>query len=210
MVVCFGFGLWVTRHSKHFVQNVDQASKSPSRDPAAIKKVYDFSGLDGSALDLASKQRLLSGAEVVKSDADVGIKFGHFVFKGTDGQKIFACQKYSKMVLEFEGDGSISGDSKPSMEVEGNCSFSADINSISPLLIPISKILGEPVGDGEFDFREGHQMKIRFANVMDEWPTLWRLKGIKLYDQENPNQEVKINDQELKQLVDKPLVLNFR
>jgi hypothetical protein len=190
------------------------------RDPAAIKRVYDFSNLAGSALDVASKQRLLSGAKIRKEDALVGVELGHFVVRNFEGNKEFACQRYSKIVLEFEGDGMALGGNKPSMEVEGNCEISqGDINAISPLWIPVAKILGEPVAEGEFDFREGHPIKVRFTNVMSEWPTAWRMKSVRLIGAtagltENRSAaiapDVLIDDKELRTLSDKPLILKFK
>jgi len=207
----FTIGFLVTRFSPDFVPNEEAGNKTPARDPAAIRRVYDFSQLDGAALDQASKQRLVSGAKIHVQDTDIGIELGHFVVKGNNGQKTFACQKYTSIILQFEGEGVATSGEKPSMEVEGSCEISSlDINSISPLWIPVSKILGEPVADGEFDFREGHPIKIRFANVMQEWPAQWRLRGVKLIDQHDPGQEVTIDDQEIHQLTDHPFIVNFK
>ena len=207
----FVIGIFITKSSPQFPRSVEQSSKSASRDPAAIRRVYDFSQLDGSALDQASKQRLVTGAKVYKSPEEIGIELGHFVVKGADGQKTFACQKYSQIILEFEGDGTASNGEKPTMEVEGTCEISsADVNSISPLWIPVAKILGEPVADGEFDFRDGHPVKVRFANVFQDWPSEWRLKGVKLINQDDPDKEVSIVDKEIRQFMDHPFVVNFK
>jgi hypothetical protein len=211
LIFFLGVGILIPRYSTQFPETIAEASKTISRDPAAIRHVYDFSQLDGSALDQASKQRLVSGAKIRRVNEDIGIELGHFVVKGIDGQKTFACQKYSQIVLQFEGDGSASNGEKPTMEVEGTCEISAsDINAISPLWIPVAKILGEPVADGEFDFREGHAIKIRFANVMQEWPSVWRLKGVKLVDQADPTKEVSIDDKDIHQFSDKPVIVSFK
>jgi len=182
---------------------------SVSRDPAAIRKNYDFSGLAGDALSQASKQRLASGAIVRKSDSDVGVGLGDFVISSNDGQKAFACQKYGTVELSFEGDGSAINGQKPEMQVEGSCEVASDINSISPLWIPVAKILGEPVADGEFDFREQHPVRVRFANVSGVWPTTWRLKGVRMIDPKHPGDEVKVSDEDLADLLDRPLILSF-
>lgn len=209
MVLGFGFGFFVSKNATHFPQLAYQSTKS-SRDPAAIKRVYDFSDLQGTALDQASKQRLMTGAKILKHADEIGVELGHFVVKGMGGQKAFACQKYSQIVLEFEGDGSAVNGEKPKMEVEGSCEVSQnDINSTSPIWIPVAKILGEPVADGEFDFRENHPIKVRFANVNQEWPTAWKLKTVKMYDQGNSSQEFKIDERELQQM-SKPLIVNFK
>jgi hypothetical protein len=187
----------------------NQDFSSSRRDPAAIKRVYDFSQLEGSALNFAAKQRLLEGAKVVRDETDVGVELGHFVIKGSDGQKVFACQRYSKVILSFEGDGMAVAGELPKMEVEGGCEISSDINSIAAVWIPVSRILGEPVADGEFDFREGHPAKLKFANVSDQWPKLWQLKSLRLTDPSGENSDVAIEAAELKKILQKPFLLNF-
>ena len=181
-----------------------------SRDPAAIRKNYDFSGLAGDALSQASKQRLASGAFVRQSDNEVGVSLGDFVISSADGQKAFACQKYGTVELSFEGDGSAINGQKPEMQVEGSCEVASDINIISPLWIPVAKILGEPVADGEFDFREKHPVRVRFANVYGAWPTTWRLKGVRMIDPAHPGEEVKVSDEDLADLLDRPVILSFK
>jgi hypothetical protein len=206
----FAVGFFVSWYSQEFpaVNETAYVAKS-SRDPAAIKKVYDFSHLEGSALDFAAKQRLLDGAKIVHDQKDVGVELGHFVIMGEDGQKVFACQRYSKVILSFEGDGVATSGELPHMEVEGTCEISNDINSIAAVWIPVSKILGEPVGDGEFDFREGHPAKLKFANVSDQWPKLWLLKSLRLVDPSGTNGEVSLPSSELKQILKKPFVVEF-
>jgi hypothetical protein len=186
------------------------ASTSVARDPAAIHRNYDFSQLDGAELDQASKQRLIGGATVVHDSDQIGVALGDFVLRGSDGQKNFACQKFGVIVLQFQGDGSAVNGRKPEMEVEGSCEVAGDINSISPLWIPVAKILGEPVADGEFDFREGHPVRVRFANLLHEWPTAWKLVGVHLVDPNNPQREVTISDRDLQKISAKPLIVSFQ
>lgn len=206
--VCFIFGILIVSTSTRFTETSRMATTT-SRDPAAIKKVYDFSNLDGSALDQASKQRLISGVKLIDEKKDIGVELGHFVLRGADGQKTFACQMYSKIVLVFEGDGMASSGEKPAMEVEGTCEISADINSIAPLWIPVARILGEPVAEGDFDYRDGRPARIHFSNVREEWPRVWRLKTVKLSNTNQQGGEVTIEDQELRQYNSRPLIVTF-
>lgn len=211
MACFFGFGVLMNWYSKEFPEEVEYTMTGhTARDPAAIKKVYDFSNLEGSALNYAAKQRLLDGVKVIRdTNKDIGLELGHFVIRGEDGHKAFACQRYSKVVLAFEGEGVANGGELPKMEVEGNCEISSDINSIAAVWIPVSKILGEPVADGEFDFREGHPAKLKFANVSDQWPTMWQLKSVRLVDPSGANEEVSIPSEELREILKKPFLLNF-
>lgn len=207
--IFFCCGYYIVASSDN-IESTPRVATTTSRDPAAIKKVYDFSNLDGSALDQASKQRLVSGAKLIQEAQDIGVELGHFVLRGPDGQKTFACQMYSKIVLVFEGDGMASAGEKPAMEVEGNCEISADINAISPLWIPVARILGEPVAEGDFDYRDGRPARVHFSNVREEWPRVWRLRSVRLSNAHQQGSEVTIEDQELQQYTHKPFIVTFK
>ena len=213
VVVIAFLGFQVATNTKnlktHSIAENSAHGSNVLRDPAAIRKSYDFSGLEGDALSQASKQRLASGALIRKSDTEIGVSLGDFVLSSAGGRKAFACEKYGTVELTFEGDGSAINGQKPQMQVEGNCEVSADINSISPLWIPVAKILGEPVADGEFDFRESHPVRVRFANVSGVWPKDWRLKGVRMIDSAHPGEEVRVSDEDLADLLDHPLILSF-
>lgn len=212
--IFFLCGLYISWSSKEFPMEDEGAlqnkvAASATRDPAAIKKVYDFSHLEGSALSFASKQRLLNGAKVVHDQRDIGVELGHFVIKGAEGQKEFACQHYSRVILQFEGEGVAVGGEPPKMEVEGACEISPDINAIAALWIPVSRIVGEPVADSEFDFREGHVARVKFANVSDQWPMLWQLRSVKLVDPTGVHGEVSVQSSELREILKKPFLVQF-
>ncbi len=184
-----------------------EVEKKTARDPAAIRKVYDFSELDGSALSAASKQRIIAGYSVKQEADSLGISLGNFVVRGTSGEKEFACRRYQKITLAFSGEGVANAGEKPMMEVEGQCSVSEDINMIAALWVPVGRILSEPVADGEFDFWEQNSVRIRFANVSDQWPKQWALVKVKLSNENN--EEVTIEESDLHQMLDRPLVLEF-
>ncbi|MFN7727636.1 MAG: hypothetical protein ACK5P7_00600 [Bdellovibrio sp.] len=203
-----GAGWWMSWSSKDVPDMYVDTNFSGSRDPAAIRKSYDFSELDGFALSQATKQRLIAGAKILKENASVGVELGHFVVRGEAGDKAFACNKYTQVVLQFEGDGMAVAGQKPVMEVEGACEISADINRISPLWIPVAKILGEPVAEGEFDFREGRPIKVKFRNVSDQWPVAWVLKGVKL--QADGGDALTIEGTELRHYIPKPMIVEFQ
>lgn len=183
------------------------------RDPAAIKNSFDFSHLRGEKLFQAAKQRLLAGFEMGKnlpgkpSEARIGL--GHFVFTNDQGEKRLACQEFGKVSLSFEAEGvSIAGE-KPVMEIEGRCEFSPDMTKISPLYLPIAKILGERPGDGEFEFNDGPKVTVRFTNLPDEWPRTWLLKSVKLLNDKNTAASLIIESDEVAKYMGHPLVLSF-
>ena len=210
LLVFFGVGVFFSWHTKQFpyAAMVIEWPKV-NRDPAAINKVYDFSNLQGSALMYATKQRLLEGAKIIKDQNDIGVELGHFVIKGENGEKEFACQRFSRVIMGFEGEGTASSGELPQMEVEGQCEISADINSMAAVWIPVARILGEQVSDGEFDYREGRPSKLKFANVSEKWPTVWKLKSVQLVDPSGTYGEVTIPSQELKDMLPKPFIIQF-
>lgn len=208
LVVSFAFGFLISRSSKQYSAEKVAVANHAARDPAAIRKVYDFSNLDGNALTLASKQRIISGFETFRKGDTLAIALGHFVVRGNDGQKQFACRKYSHVVLSFEGEGMAVGGEKPSMQVEGPCQEAEDINQISPLMIPVARILNQPVNDGEFEFREEQIVRVRFSNVADQWPTTWALTSVKLSN--DVSEEVSIGREEIRSLTERPVVLQFQ
>jgi len=210
LAVFFAIGFYFSWSSNEFPLEVATFDlPKASRDPAAIKKVYDFSHLEGSALVFATKQRLLEGAKIIPGNQDIEVDLGHFVLRGTDGQKEFACQRFSKVIMNFEGEGLAIGGELPQMEVEGVCEISKDINTMAAIWIPTSRILGETVADGEFDYREGHPTKLKFANVSEQWPKLWRLKSVQLVDPSGEYADLTIQDQELKEILKKPFLVKF-
>jgi hypothetical protein len=208
-VVFFAGGFFLSQQTRQFPAEVASWTDQSRRDPASIRRSYDFSELQGNALSYAAKQRLLDGAEIVRNDQGVGVELGHFVIRGNDGEKEFACHRYSTVVMTFEGEGSAVGGELPKLEVEGACEMSSDINRISALYIPVSRIIGEPVADGEFDFREGREIKLRFANVSDQWPRIWQLQSVRLVDSSGKYSELNVSPNELHELLKKPLTVNF-
>lgn len=210
LFIFFAAGFYLSWRSEQF-PNATLVVEWPkaTRDPAAIKRVYDFSNLQGSALAYATKQRLLEGVRAVQKDKDISVELGHFVIRGQDGEKEFACHRFSRVVLAFEGEGvAISGD-LPQMEVEGQCEISKDINTMAAVWIPVSRILGEPVADGEFDFREDRPSKLKFVNVSERWPKIWKLKSVQLIDPSGDYGQVSIQSQELNQILRKPFLVQF-
>lgn len=179
-----------------------------NRDPAAVKTGFDFSHLSGPKLQEAVKQRLLTGLELKKGSGGAAIGLGHFVFINNSGEKKLACQEFGKISLTFEAEGVSVGGDKPEMELEGRCEYSQDMAKISPLFLPITKILGERPGDGEFQFNEGSALTVRFTNLPEDWPRIWLLKSVKLINQKD-SEVLTVESDEVAKYLGHPMVLNF-
>lgn len=179
---------------------------SPSRDPAAVRQVYDFSHLRGSALEVAAKERMVTGLEVFRNGGSVGFGIGHFAFINDKGERTLACREYGRVSLVFEAEGIVVNGERPTMEVEGGCEFSSDLTKINPLYVPVAQILGEKPADGEFQFREGRAVSVRFTNLSDEWPRKWVLTNLKL---NNGKDEFGADRNELRKILGHPMMINL-
>lgn len=178
-----------------------------SRDPAAIRQVYDFSHLRGSALEVAMKERVIGGLEVFQEARQIGVGVGHFAFVNSAGEKTLGCREYGKITFKFEAEGIVVNGERPVMEVEGACEFSEDLAHISPLYIPVARIFAEKPADGEFQFRDGKEITVRFSNLSNEWPRQWVLVGTKM---SGGHSDFIVNRNDLGKVLGRPFVLNLR
>lgn len=177
-----------------------------TRDPAAIRQSYDFSHLRGDALSSAMKERMIAGLEVYKETDRMGLAVGHFTFTNGAGEKTLACREFDKMILSFEAEGVVVNGERPSMEIEGGCRFSDDLAKIHPLYLPVARILGEKPADGEFQFRDGSPVAVRFANLSDEWPRKWVLTGVSL---SGGKDKLSIERNELRRILGHPFLIDI-
>jgi hypothetical protein len=176
-----------------------------SRDPAAIRQVYDITHLHGSSLDKAMKERMLLGLETFKDDQGFGIGLGHFAFSLDSGEKVLGCRAYEKVILHFEAEGVAVNGEKPTMTVTGKCNYSSDLTKIDPLWIPIAKIFGERPSDGDFSDYD-RPVHITFNNMADEWPRKWVLTSMTVQGEKG---QVDISKYEVGQILGKPFMINL-
>lgn len=176
------------------------------RDPAAIRSVFDFSHLRGNALEVAVKERIISGLDVRKSAEGFGLVLGHFAYQTENGEKVLGCQGFSKVVLAFEAEGYAVSGEKTSLEVDGPCTYSSDLSQINPLMIPMARVLQEKPGDGDFNFQEGTPISLKFLNVPEAWPRKWVLVGVKMV---SAQKEILIDRNEVAQILGHPLILSY-
>jgi hypothetical protein len=197
----FGVGYGVMLHTSEW--------EPINRDPAAVRQVSDFSNLSGTDLSDAMKKRILLGSAVVREKQSLGIELGHFAMAKITGEKTLACQEFQKVTLRFEAEGVATNGERPVMEVEGACEFSLDMTKISPILIPVDKVLAEKPSDGEIQYREGRPVTLRFRGVMEEWPTRWLLTSVRLSNS-GEQKEFLIDFEEVSQILGHPMMVNFK
>lgn len=154
-----------------------------SRVPASIEPVFDFSTLEGKALNNKARERLLGSLEVNKSSDKntIVIEVGNFVLRNEQGDKDFACGYYDQVSLTFEAEGMAIDGERPKLTVQRSCEVGVNINQMVPIRIPLDKLLVEKPGETEFKFYdEGLPISIGLKHSPGTWPRNWTLVGLKL------------------------------
>lgn len=203
-----GLGFWHMSKTKIFTQENEIAYSNAIRDPAAIRKDYDFSSLADSELNTAQKHRLVNGVYIAKESDYTSISLGHFVLRSSESTKEFACEKYDTVQLVFEGQGiTVNGDASL-MEIEGKCEVSmTDLSQTVGLKIPLKKITAQKPVSGDVIFGENETTRYRFANVSDTWPESWYLKEIKLKNSKT-GLELPVSESELREIKKRPIIVD--
>jgi hypothetical protein len=163
--------------AKRFVASV------ATRGPASIQKVFDFSYLEGSALQAAAKDRLSSSISITMSEdkAKALITVGNFALKGELDQRDFACGFYDRLTLTFEAEGvSVDGE-KPTLIISSGCEVGSNINYLEPISIPVTKLTQQTPSNTEFKFFDSRlPLAIKLVESPPEWPKKWVLRDLTL------------------------------
>ena len=162
------------------------------RNPAAIRNVFDFSDLKGTALKQASEERLISDIKVVKSEKGVGFELGNFVKKNSEGKKEFACVAYDVIKLKFQAIGVLESGVPPELVLEGQCKIGNNLNRISAVWLPVDKLKKEKPGDFEIQFWD-EKSSVYMVNMGTVWPEKWELSSVKHYSSEDSSKSISVN-----------------
>ena len=184
-------------------------SETNWRNPAAIRKSYDFSKLSGPAFEIAGQKRLLRDMKVTLQGEKVGIELGHFVVKGEDGNKTFACEFYDRVQFEFIGEGVAESGELPQMVLEGPCEISKNINRMEPVWLPIEKMRKLSPANLKGHFFADEKVSISLNHVSYAWPPSWRLRGLKIFNQVNTQRVLEVNAQKIDEYVSDPFILSW-
>lgn len=182
---------------------------SRGRDPAAIRRLYDFSGLEGSALESASKKRLLSGARLVPNKDGLKIELGHFVFSDKNGQRDFACNVFDRVELVFLGQGVAVSGEQARLTVTGPCQYKDDVNQISAIEVPLKKLLKETPGDLDLVYSEFPELHISTEHAIDFWPEEWELIEISLKNSQGSGSSMRVLSEDIRAWYQGPMTVEW-
>lgn len=207
--IIFGFGAGVGLSTYESKWNTI-ALVSPSdtgRTVANIDASYDFSRLEGVALNSASQERLVEVAKVFEENGDVGIILGHFVTRNGFGDPVMACSLYDKIEIVFYASGMAVNGAPSQMVVSGRCEVGEDLNLINPIWISVSKLFhgmprSEELTDPVFPTTE-----LKFVNMGMAWPVDWYVHSVRLKDSDERTDDLFIDATALRRI--HPVLLSF-
>jgi hypothetical protein len=209
-------GIFVSFNSWDGTTFIDTAKMDMKgmRDPAGMERKHHFTSLDGPPAEFNSKSRMIKFLNFLNSNTDsqgeqIGIQLGNFAVTSENGQKDFVCQKYDRVILQFEADGFAMSGERPRLEVEGHCEIEEDVNHLVTLWIPFAKIISEVPADGELDIKDPRPVVLKFSNIGDEWPQNWTLMNVKIQDVKEQNSEISMESIEIREVLGRPLQMNW-
>ena len=204
----FGFKKLEEKFNARMIASHKEADSA--RSPASVDR-FDLSMLEEKEFLKAFKYQMLGESLVISTPETQGVRLGHFIMSDSD-KAVFACEKFPYIELIFSAEGiAISGEI-PQMIVRGPCLESDDHKAIEALMIPFKEILKAPVGQAQFRFpiaERRENVSLFFSNVVEKWPTLWNLTGVKLYS-ERSSEVLSITGYEIISVMGEPMTLNFQ
>ncbi len=201
-----GLSAYMTANRPYGVIYVDLGD---GRGPAAVRRAYDVSALEGKALSRKVNEQLIGEAHIIRQDAKIGLELGQFV---TDykGKKVLACQIYDSIEMIFLSEGEASHGMVPQMSVEGACRNSGEkLLWMQPIWIPVADLLSRPTTTSVIDFFDDEPVSLRFGNIGDEWPRRWVLNRLILRDEDRPGEDLTIDRNAIRSANPSSLLLEF-
>lgn len=168
------------------------------RNPAAIHKSHDLSRLSGAELLKAGKSHLLEDFVLEKKEDRVGIGMNHFVVKGVDGNKQFACEFYDKVELSFTGEGVAENGHLPSLRVETDCEMAGNIHRMKKIWIPFESIRKVPTNELSHFFFEKENIFVTVEHASYALPSTWTLNSIRVFNQIHSDRNLVIDSRSVR------------
>lgn len=179
------------------------------RGPAAVRRAYDVSHLDGLALSKKINDRLVGDAKVLRKDGAIGLELGQFVTE-VGQRKQLACSVYNRIQMVFQAEGEAVSGHAPEMLVEGHCvTAESDVMWMRPIWIPISEILRSPTSTNDLSFYDQEPVSLKFSFIGDQWPKRWVLNSLRLYHSEKTGGDVIIDRKDVRAASPKSILLEF-
>ena len=209
-LLLLGLGLWIDNSLLVSASRKIASTQDENSSAKASASLGDLSELKGPEFLKAFKYALIQNAHGLADDNQVGFTFGNFLIAGSDGQKVYVCNQYPFIELNFVADGIAFSGEAPRIIVRGVCDTSSETMFIEALKIPYRDILALPLNQAEFvpaATDEHQRIKIEFRNIVDQWPRQWNLVGLKLYNDQG--QSLSLDGYEIISILGQPLTMEW-
>lgn len=194
-VACMTLGYWVTVKSWGGYVYVYFGEE---RSPAALRSIKDYSAIDRKTLTNEVHQQLVGDAKLFKSEGFLGIRLGHPMLRGENGRKDFACGLqgrpgiFDRIEITFWGIGITESGDPPKLIIVSDCRADEDVNFLEPVWVPMREILASKPLDQEIRLFGEPPMLIRLEDIPMQWPESWVMTSIRLYQENDPEEELEI------------------
>ncbi len=179
------------------------------RSPAAVRKTYDVSDLDGMALSKKINERLVGDAHVLQKEGAIGLELGQFVSQ-VGNTKRLSCAIYNKVQLVFMAEGEANSGHAPEMLVEGDCLTAKEkVMWMQPIWIPVADVLSRPTTTNDISYYESDPVSLKFTYVGSEWPKRWVLNSVRLYHTDKAEKDVVVDNAEIRAASPDSILLEF-
>jgi hypothetical protein len=182
-------GISITINSWHGSAEYAHVPTGESRDPAAIREVFNQTDTSGLRAIRVDKDEL-QGTKITKTHDSIGVELNHFLVQTPSGKKTFACVNYDKVALTFEAVGMAVSGEPSTMTVEGDCTPTKDYSQITPIWIPMSKVVSGKAKDMSLDYLGYNPIHLKFQNIDLDWPEQWTLTQVRFFMSSQPNSVV--------------------
>jgi len=185
-----------------------ESSATLFRRPASIPKVFDFSELQGTALEDAARKHLISDAKSIREKDRAGFYLGHFVTRNLDGKSALACDIYNRVSMTFLAEGMAMSGDRPSLTIDASCEVGDNVNQMEPIWIPIAEIMAQKPGNMELQLNSPKPITLKFQNIESTWPTYWILSELKIYNRTD-GRSISVDNTTIYKLSSAPLSMTW-
>lgn len=168
--------------------------KNNGRQPTAVPRMFDLTSVQQGRMSSQAKQILLENLKIQqKEDKSWKIEVPNFVTKDKFGYRELICEKYNRLTLVFQAEGVATHGERPSMTIEGNCSYSTEpmAKYLAPFEIPGSLFDRETPEDFNVLVGSNYQFWVRLTAMPNFWPEEWVLSSVRFYQSEKREEDLK-------------------
>lgn len=185
------------------------------RAPAAIRSMRDYSAVDRKALYASVHRQLLEGARMIKGAGEMGLALGHPLIKREDRME-FACPLegrpglFDTVEVSFMGLGISEAGQQPTMTLLAECQSTGSLNHLDTIWIPMQTLLALEAKDQDLQLYGEHPVSVHLQHMPGEWPVSWVLSKVRLFKRDEPEEQLLIDADKMRETNGKLMSFDWR